>query len=141
MRCCCTHQRVGWPFVGRTGDVLTANRKAAELCGQITEQIVGRPWWDLLEPESAQRLSDWITHWQRGEFPEERSGVWLHRTDETKTPITLRAATLSEIVYTSDTQAQHFLILEDRRETQALAERFDNAEARLEETQRVARLG
>ncbi len=136
------HSPFGWLAVRwPDGDVLTANRKAAELCGCVTEQIVGRPWWELLEPESAQRLSDWITQWQRGEFPGERSGVWLHRTDETKTPITLRAATLSEVVSTVHTQAQHFLILEDRRETQALAERLNNAEARLEETQRVARLG
>lgn len=128
---------VRWP----DGNVLTANRKASELCGRTTEQIVGRPWWDLLEPESAQRLSDWIAQWRRGERPRERTGLWLHRTDESKTPITLRATTLSESVSTGDTQAQHFMILEDRREAQALAERLDNAEARLEETQRVARLG
>ncbi len=136
------HSPAGWLAVRwPDGNVLTANRKAVELCGQITEQIVGRLWWDLLEPESAQRLSDWIAQWQRGEIPCERSGMWLHRTDETKTPITLRAATLAKVVSTGDTQAQHFLILEDRRETQTLAERLDNAEARLEVTQRVARLG
>lgn len=136
------HSPAGWLAVRwPDGNVLTANRKAAELCGRIAEQIVGRPWWDLLEPESAQRLSDWIAQWRRGELPGERSGLWLHRTDETKAPITLRAAMLSEVVSTGDTQAQHFLILEDRREMQTLAERLDNAEARLEETQRVARLG
>ncbi len=136
------HSPAGWLAVRwPEGDVLTANRKAAELCGRISEQIVGLPWWDVLEPESVERLSDWIAQWRRGDSPGERSGVWLHRTDETKTPITLRAATLAEAVSAGDTQAQHFLILEDRRETQALAERLDNAEARLEETQRVARLG
>ena len=128
---------IRWP----DGVVLTANHKAAELCGRTTEQIVGRPWWELLEPESAQRLTDWIAQWQRGELPGPRSGMWLHRTDESKTPITLRAVTLNEPVATGETTAQSFLILEDRREMQALAERFDNAEARLEETQRVARLG
>ena len=136
------HSQAGWLAVGwPNGDVLTANQKAAELCGRTTEQILGCPWWDLLEPESAKRLSDWIAAWRRGEFLGDRSGVWLHRTDETKTPITLHAATLNEPVSTGDTRAQHFLIFEDRRETQALAERLDNAEARLEETQRVARLG
>ncbi len=136
------HSPAGWLAVRwPDGDVLAANRKAAELCGRITEQIVGRPWWDLLEPESAKRLSGWITQWRHGEFPVERSGLWLQQTDETKTPITLRAATLAEAVSTGGTEAQHFLILEDRRETQALAERLDNSEARLEETQRVAHLG
>ena len=136
------HSPAGWLAVRWPGgEVLTANRKAAELCGRVTELIVGRPWWELLEPDSAKRLSDWIAQWRRGEFPGERTGLWLHRTDETKAPITLRAAALAEAVTTGDTQAQHFLILEDRRETQALAERLDNAEARLEETQRVARLG
>ena len=67
---------VRWP----DGDVLTANRKAVELCGRTSEQIVGRPWWDLLEPESAQRLTEWITQWRRGELPGERSGLWLHRS-------------------------------------------------------------
>lgn len=136
------HSPAGWLAVRwPDGVVLTANRKAAELCGRASEQIAGQPWWELLEAESAKRLSDWIAQWQRGEQPGERSGLWLHRTDETKTPITLRAAKLAECVVTGDTQARHFLILEDRRETQALAERLDNAEARLEETQRVARLG
>ncbi|GDY08314.1 hypothetical protein LBMAG52_18000 [Planctomycetia bacterium] len=136
------HSPAGWLAVRwPDGNVLTANRKAAEMCGRIAEQIEGRPWWDLLEPESAKRLSDWIAQWRRGDFPGERTGLWLHRTDEAKIPITLRAATLAEAVPTGDTQAQHFLILEDRRETQTLAERLDNAEARLEETQRVARLG
>lgn len=136
------HSSAGWLAVRwPEGEVLTANRKAVELCGRITEQIVGQRWWDVLEPESAERLSDWIEQWRRGECPGERAGVWLHRTDETKTPITLRAAKLAEAVSTGDAQAQHFLILEDRREMQALAERLDNVEARLEETQHVARLG
>ena len=136
------HSPAGWLAIRwPEGVVLTANRKAAELCGRTSEHIVGRPWWELLEPESAQRLADWIAQWQRGELPGPRSGVWLHRTDETKTPITLRAVTLEEPVYTGETTALHFLILEDRRETQALAERLDKAEARLEETQRVAHLG
>lgn len=136
------HSPAGWLAVRwPDGSVLTANRKAAELCGRVTEQIVGRPWWELLEPESAKRLSDWIAQWQRGEWPGERSGLWLHRAEETKAPITLRTVQLAEAVFTGDTQAQHFLILEDRRETQALAERLDNIEARLEETQRVAHLG
>ncbi|MBC7816724.1 MAG: PAS domain S-box protein, partial [Planctomycetaceae bacterium] len=136
------HSPAGWLAVRwPEGDVLTANRKAAELCGRTIEQLVGQPWWDLLESESARRLTDWIAQWSRGSVPRERSGLWLHRTDESKTPITLRAVQLAKAVSTGDTQAQHFLILEDRREMQSLAERFNNAEARLEETQRVARLG
>ncbi|TXT20342.1 MAG: multi-sensor signal transduction histidine kinase [Planctomycetota bacterium] len=136
------HSPAGWLAVRwPEGVVLTANRKSEELCGRTSEQIVGRPWWELLEPESAQRLGDWIAQWRRGELPGPRSGMWLHRTDETETPITLRAVILEEPVATGEATAQHFLILEDRRETQALAERFDNAEARLEETQRVAQLG
>lgn len=103
------HSPAGWLAVRwPDGNVLTANRKAAEMCGRIAEQIEGRPWWDLLEPESAKRLSDWIAQWRRGDFPGERTGLWLHRTDEAKIPITLRAATLAEAVPTGDTQAQHF---------------------------------
>ena len=136
------HSPAGWLAVRwPDGVVLTVNRKAAELCGRSSDQIVGRPWWELLEPESTKRLADWIAQWRRGDCPGERTGLWLHRTDESKTPITLRAAMLAEVVSTGDTQSQHFLVLEDRRELQTLAEKLDNAEARLEETQRVARLG
>jgi PAS domain S-box-containing protein len=136
------HSPAGWLAVRwPDGRVLTANRKAAELCGRELSQMAALAWWQLLEAESAQRLADWLAQWQRGELPRERSGVWLHRTDASKTPITLRAIQLAEPVFTGGEQTQHFLILEDRRETQALAERLDNAEARLEETQRVARLG
>ena len=136
------HSPAGWLAVRwPDGVVLAANRKSAELCGRTPEQIVGRLWWELLEPESARRLTAWIVEWQSGQLPGPRSGMWLHRTDENKTPITLRAVMLEEPVSTGETTAQHFLILEDRREMQALAERLDNVEARLEETQRVARLG
>lgn len=136
------HSPAGWLAVRwPDGNVLTANRKAAELCGRPAEQIVGQTWWELLEADSAKRLSDWIAQWQRGESPGERSGLWLHRTDQTKTPITLRAILLADPIATGTTTAQHFLVLEDRREMRALAERLDNVEARLEETQRVARLG
>lgn len=136
------HSPAGWLAVRwPDGNVLTANRKAAELCGRTTEQITGQFWWDLFEPESVQRLTEWIAQWRRGESPGERSGLWLHRTDKTKTPIMLRTVTLAKEVFTGDAQARHFLILEDRRELQSLAERLDNVEARLEVTQRVAHLG
>jgi PAS domain S-box-containing protein len=136
------HSPAGWLAVRWPGgEVLTANQKAAELCGQTTQELVGQPWWDLLEFESASRLADWIAQWQRGEIANERSGLWLRRTDESKAPITLRAVRLDKAISTGDTQAQHFLIMQDRREMQALAERVDNVEARLEDTQRVARLG
>ena len=136
------HSPAGWLAVRwPDGNVLTANRKATELCGRGTEQIVGQSWWDLLEPDSARRLTDWIAQWRRGELPGPRTGLWLRRTDDSKMPITLRAVALSEAISTGETTAQHFLILEDRRELQALAERLDNVEARLDETQRVARLG
>lgn len=136
------HSPAGWLAVRwPDGSVLTANAKAQELCGRSAEQLVGQRWWDLLEPESARRLSDWIAQWCHGEIPHARSGIWLSRADEANTPITLRAIKLDTAVSSGKTLAQHFLVLEDRREIQALAERLDNVEARLEETQRVARLG
>ncbi len=133
------HSREGWLLVSwPDGDVLAANRRAGELCGRLAEQMVGTPWWKLLEPESARRLAKWIAQWQRGDAATERAGLWLHREDSAKTPITLRAA---QIESAQSDQVRHFLIFQDRRETQALAERFDNAEARLEDMQRVAQLG
>ena len=133
------HSREGWLLVRwPEGEVLAANRQASQLCGQSAEQMVGKPWWELLESESTRRLTDWIAHWQRGAAPPERTGLWLHRADDAKTPITLRAVRIEN---DASGGTQHFLVFDDRREPQALAERLDHAEARLEDTQRVARLG
>lgn len=133
------HSREGWLLVRwPDGAVLAANRQACHLCGLPIELMIGRAWWELLEADSTRRLRDWIAQWRRGEALRERAGLWLHRADEAKTPITLRAVRVEN---DASGGTQHFLVFDDRREPQALAERLNNAEARLEDTQRVARLG
>ena len=113
------HSREGWLLVRwPEGEVLAANRQASQLCGQSTEQMVGKPWWELLESESTRRLTDWISQWRRGAAPSERAGLWLHRADEAKTPITLRAVRIENA---ANGGTQHFLVFDDRREPQALA--------------------
>jgi two-component system sensor kinase FixL len=131
------HSREGWLAVRRPeGIVLAANRAASMLSETPPDEIIGRVWWDLLERESIRRLGDWIALWRSGEDPGERTGLWLSRGASRPAPITLRAAQTGR-----EGEARHFIILEDRRETQSLAERLDRAEARLEDTQRAARLG
>jgi signal transduction histidine kinase len=71
--------------------VLSVNHQAGSLCGLSAEQIVGKPWWELLESESTRRRTDWFAQWPRGVSLPERAGLWLHRADRAKTPITLRA--------------------------------------------------
>lgn len=122
--------RVEWP----SGRIRGANPKAVQLVGYNASELAGRPFWELFEAESAERLRDWIADWQRGGEPGERAGVWLHRIDGVAAPITVRAFRVS------DDSDDAFLVLEDRRDLQSVVARLAETEARLEESERVARL-
>ncbi len=124
--------RVDWP----SGLVCAGNPKVGELCGTSVEETLGCPFWNLFEPESVVRLSEWIAEWQRGGEPSERAGVWLHCVDGTSVPITVRVFRTK----TSDGE-QCLVALHDLSDLQSLVSRLDQAEGRLDETQRAARLG
>ncbi|HLQ44929.1 MAG TPA: PAS domain S-box protein, partial [Planctomycetaceae bacterium] len=131
------HSREGWLRVDwPSGLVRSVNPKGCELCGRASEQIVGRPFWNLFEPESVERLREWIAGWQRGGEFSARAGVWLHRVDGASVPITVR-------VFRPEMpdSRQCLVALDDLRDLQSLVARLDQAEARLDETERVARLG
>lgn len=136
------HSREGWLRVDwPSGFVRDGNKKAVELCGQSIEDIIGQPFWRLFDPDSLERLKDWIAEWQRSGKPGERAGVWLHRQDGASVPITVRVVRISANRANPSSGRQCFVGLEDLRNMQSLVARLDQAEARLDETARVARLG
>ena len=54
------HSREGWLRVDwPSGLVRAGNLKVGELCGSSVEEILGQPFWNLFERESAERLRDW----------------------------------------------------------------------------------
>ena len=136
------HSREGWLRVDwPSGHVREGNAKAGDLCGQSVEDLLGQPFWKLFDPDSLERLKDWIAEWQRSGKPGERAGVWLHRHDGASVPITVRVVRISANRENPASGRQCFVALDDLRNVQSLVSRLDQAEARLDETARVARLG
>ena len=137
-----SHSREGWLRVDwPNGYVRDGNAKAADLCGCVIEDLIGQPFWRLFDPDSLERLKDWIAEWQRSGKPGERAGVWLHRHDGVSVPITVRVVRISANRANPASGRQCFVAFEDLRSRQSLVARLDQAEARLDETARVARIG